>query len=409
MALRQRDLRLLLSAGLVSLTGDWVLNVGLAYSVYALTGSTLASAVMLVCSFVPQIVLGSVAGVFVDRWRPRRTMITTNLLLAVGLLPLLMVHRPGQIWLVYAVAAWEGSVQQFFIPAEQCLIPHIVDESNLVTANALGGQNRDVARLAGSALGGVLAAAGGITLLALVDAASFFISALLVLFVRDGRVSASGPGPQGRLRRLSVDWVDGLRLSARHRVLRTIMIFLLITSVGQGIMSTLFAPFARSVLHADAGTYGLIVAAQAIGGIVGGLWAASIGSRLNAASALGWAAICFGVLDLVLFVYPLVLPVVWPAIVLMVLVGFPGALNLAAAITMLQCHAGEAHLGRVFGALSTVEGLAIVAGTIAAGYLAQMLGIVAMLAVQGAGYVLAGMLAVVLLRHDRVPGIALQG
>src|SRR3954454_20131432 len=103
----RRDLRLLLSAGLVSLSGDWVLGVGLAYSVYALTGSTLASAATLLSSFVPQVLIGSVAGVFVDRWDRKRTMVVSNLLLALGLLPLLVVSGTDRIWLVYVVLAFE--------------------------------------------------------------------------------------------------------------------------------------------------------------------------------------------------------------------------------------------------------------------------------------------------------------
>jgi Na+/melibiose symporter-like transporter len=150
-ALRQRGLRLLLSAGLISTTGDWVLRIGLAYYVYALTGSTVASALMLLASFLPQIVLGSVAGVFVDRWNCTRTMIVSNLLLAAGLLPLAAVRHPGQAWIVYAVMAWEGCVQQFFTPAEQSLLPRLVASDQLVTANALTGQSSDVSRLIGAA------------------------------------------------------------------------------------------------------------------------------------------------------------------------------------------------------------------------------------------------------------------
>src|ERR1044071_3278663 len=88
---RAPDLRLLLGAGLVSMTGDWLLSVGLAYAVYALTGSTLASAAALLSAFVPQVLVGSVAGVFVDRWDRKRTMVVTNVLLAIALLPLLLV------------------------------------------------------------------------------------------------------------------------------------------------------------------------------------------------------------------------------------------------------------------------------------------------------------------------------
>ena len=406
-AMRRRELRLLLSAGLVSLTGDWVLRVGLAYYVYALTGSTLASALMLLASFVPQIVLGSLAGVFVDRWDLRRTMVAANLLLALGLLPLLAVHQPDQVWIVYSVTAWEGCIQQFFAPAEQSLLPLTVDDQHLVTANALNSQSGDLSRLIGSALGGVAAAVGGITLLALADAASFLVSAALIAAIpvnapRTDHDREPHPGLRALLNQLRTDWTDGIRLSLRQRMLRILVIFLLATSVGEGIMSTLFAPFVRSVLHASADTYGLIVAAQAVGGIGGGLLAASIGNRLPAPRALGWAAIAFGLIDLAIFLYPLEFAGAWPSIVLMVLVGFPGALMVASAMTLLQRHTTESHRGRVFGTLGTVEGIAIVSGTCAAGLLGQQLGIIPLLAAQGGGYVLAGALVTVMLRQDSV-------
>ena len=187
---RQRDLRLVLTAGVVSMTGDWMLTVGLAFHVYVLTGSTLASAGMLLAAFAPQILLGSLAGVFVDRWDRKRTMIVTNVLLAVGLVPLLFVHSADHVWIVYVVMVWEGAVEQFFGPAEQALLPSLVPDDRLLTANALVGQSRDVARLVGSALGGVAVAAGGLTALALLDAASFVLAALLVGLVRaPGRVA----------------------------------------------------------------------------------------------------------------------------------------------------------------------------------------------------------------------------
>ena len=189
----QRDLRLLLAAGLISATGDWVLRVGLTYYVYVLTGSTVASALIMLASFVPQIVLGSVAGVFVDRWDTRRTMVISNLLLAAGLLPLLAARQAGQAWIIYAVLAWEGCVQQFFTPAEQACCPRLIDDDHLVTANALNGQTSDMSRLVGSAAGGITAAAGGITALAFTDIASFLISAALIARISTARREAGTP------------------------------------------------------------------------------------------------------------------------------------------------------------------------------------------------------------------------
>ena len=95
---RRPDLARLLGAGLVSLTGDWLLAVGLSYAVYDLTGSTMASAAVLVVSLVPQVLVGLVAGVLVDRWDRRRTMIVANLLMAAALLPLLLVNGADRIW-----------------------------------------------------------------------------------------------------------------------------------------------------------------------------------------------------------------------------------------------------------------------------------------------------------------------
>jgi MFS family permease len=158
---RYRDFRLLLSAGLVSMAGDWILRVGLTYWVYVLTGSALASAAMLMASLLPQLMLGSIAGIFVDRWDRRRTMIAINLLLAIGLLPLLTVHHAGQVWIVYLVTLWESCLVQFFVPAEAAVVPQLVRSGDLVPANALNSQTTDVARLVGAALGGIVAGLGG--------------------------------------------------------------------------------------------------------------------------------------------------------------------------------------------------------------------------------------------------------
>jgi len=207
----QRDLRLVLSAGLISTTGDWILTIGLIYRVYAATGSTVASALAMASAFAPQVLLGAVAGVFADRWDRKRTMITADLLLAAGLLPLLMVRGAAQIWIIFAVMFWEGTVQQFFSPAEQAMVPRLVSDDELVTANAASGQVANVSRLAGSALGGILAAFGGIIAVTLVDAASFLASAALLGLVRtSGRTASRQGGPvRARMAQVGADCATG--------------------------------------------------------------------------------------------------------------------------------------------------------------------------------------------------------
>ncbi|MFI7067909.1 MFS transporter [Kribbella sp. NPDC050124] len=387
---RQRDYRLVLSAGLVSLTGDWILKTGLAFQVYVLTGSTLASGGLLLSSFVPMVVLGSLAGVFVDRWDRRRTMIVTNLLHALLLLPLLAVRDESAIWIVYAVVLVQSCLQQFFRPAEQSLIPVLVEPRQLVTANALNSQTSDIARLVGAGIGGVLAGLGGLPLLALVDAATFLFAMGLIIRVRHRVVRVLAPPAGGAIRRLKAEWTEGIRLCVTGPAMRLLFVFCVVTGVGEGVMSTLFAPFVSSELGGDGTAYGLIVSSQAIGGIVGGLVAAAVGSRLPAATMWGTGAFLFGLIDLALFCYPLFWDSLLPAFACMIVVGLPGAFTIAGMMTVLQRRTEDASRGRIFGAIAAAEGVAVLIGIASAGVLGELVGIIPVLVFQGLGYVVGG-------------------
>ena len=329
-------------------------------------------------------------------------MIAADLLLAAGLLPLLLVRGAAQVWIVFAVMFWEGAVQQFFSPAEQAMVPRLVPDHELVTANAASGQVANVARLTRSAFGGILAAFGGILAVTLADAASFLASAVLLGLVRtSGRTAGGQGGPvRARLTHVGADLRDGLRLATRHHVLRALMIFALVTSVGEGTMSTLFTPFVEHVLHGTPQDLGLIMAAQAVGGIVGGMVAAASGHRLRASRMMCYGAVAFGLIDLTIFLYPLGYVAVWPAVAGMIVVGLPGALTLAGLITIFQRSTEDAYRGRVFGAVSALEGITVLAGTLGAGYLSRHAGIIPVLAVQGGGYILAGLAMLAWLKEE---------
>ncbi|MGW7684257.1 MFS transporter [Kribbella sp. NPDC054772] len=390
---RQRDYRLMLSAGLISLIGDWLLRTGLAFQVYVLTGSTLASGGLLLASFLPAVVFGSLAGVFVDRWNQRTTMIVTNVLNALVLIPLVAVHDASMIWIVYGVVLAQSCLQQFFTPAEQSLVPVLVNPEQLVTANALNSQIRDLARLIGAALGGVLAAAGGLTLLAFGDAATFLIAVVLVAAMRyrHQRTVTEEQTTGGAIKRLKTEWTEGLRLCVASPAMRLFFVFSMVTGVGEGIMSTLFAPFVSAEIGGDAKVYGLIVSSQAIGGIVGGLIAAAIGSRWPAATLWGIGAFAFGLIDVTLFLYPLVSSSVVPAFVCMIVVGLPGALAVAGMMTVFQHLTVDGTRGRIFGAVGAAESVAVLIGITAAGFLGDAVGIIPVLVFQGLGYVVGGL------------------
>ncbi|HEU4947397.1 MAG TPA: MFS transporter, partial [Kribbella sp.] len=358
---------------------------------------------------------------FVDRWDRRRTMIITNVLHAFVLLPLLLVRDDGTIWLIYLVVLAQSCLQQFFRPAEQSLVPQLVESRQLVTANALNSQTSDIARLVGAALGGVLAGLGGLPLLALADAATFLVAVVLLMRVRhrpvpqepDEQPVPDAPTTAGRrsglrstVSRIRAEWAEGIRICMSGPALRLVFAFGLVTGVGEGVMSTLFAPFVSNVLGGDGRAYGLITSSQAVGGIVGGLVAAAIGGRISAGKAWGVGSVLFGLIDLVMFCYPLVLDSLVPAFVCMVLVGLPGAFLIAGAMTVVQRLTDDASRGRVFGALFAAEGVALLVGICAAGVLGDVIGIIAVLVVQGLGFVVGGVLVLSRLRLFPDPGAA---
>jgi predicted MFS family arabinose efflux permease len=382
------------------MSGDWLLSVGLAYSVYALTGSTLASAAALLAAFVPQVLVGSVAGVFVDRWDRKRTMVVTNLLLAAGLLPLLLVVGAHRIWLVYVVLAVQSCLEVFFAPAEQAFLPRVVDDADLVVANGLNGQVRNLARLVGSGLGGVVASAGGIRAIAVADAITFLLAALLVTRIRtSGRaVVATGSADEvvlGRLASLVEEWRIGLGTVTSSRVLTTLMLMLLITSTGEGIMGTLFAPYVRHVLHGSGEVYGVITGVQAIGGVAGGFVVAAVADRWSPVVMVWAGSMVFGVIDLAIFLYPLLWVTPWPAAAGMILVGLPGAVAVAGVMTLYQRHTTDERRGRVFSLVSLAQAVSVVVGSTVAGFLGGATGIMPILALQGAGYVVAGFVVLI--------------
>lgn len=405
---RNPNYRLVLGANLISSAGDWVLGIGMMYYVFTVTGSALASGTILLVSVLPQIVLGSIGGVFVDRWDRRKTMVVTNALLAVSLVPLYFVHSEGQIWIVYVSVFLEAALEQFFSPAEAALIPQTVPEEDLVAANALNGQSGQVARLVGSALGGALAAAGGITLVATFDLVSYVLAAgLMALISIGGRTAAEHADAAtahdlaeeaGGPRALWREWRDGIALCAGKPELRTILIYRMVSFFGEGVFAALLAPFIIRVLHANSFQYGGIISVQAVGGIAGGLTIAALGRRGRPITLLGYGAFFFGVFDLLIAVYPAALHAMWPMFVLVIVVGLPAASLVAGYSTLQQTLAEDAYRGRVFGAISTAAAITMMLGVALGGTLSDRIGIIPVIAVQGVIHIIAGPVVLARLR-----------
>ena len=168
-------------------------------------------------------------------------------------------------------------------------------------------------------------------------------------------------------------------------------------------MGALFVVFVSEVIGVGAREYGWMMGSQAIGGLAGGLAVGAVSESVPPSVLIGVVAVLFGLLDLAIFNYPAVLPGYLPAIILFALVGIPGVGFITGLTTLVQTTVADAYRGRVFGTAMTTRAVLSLLGTALAGVLARPLGIVTLLNVQGAGYVVAGLAALVLLRGVRLP------
>ncbi|HLF84212.1 MAG TPA: MFS transporter, partial [Blastocatellia bacterium] len=213
---------------LVSQTGDWFNSVALFVLLLSLTGSGEAVGYILIIKLLPSFFAGPLAGVVADRFNRKTIMIVADIVRGFLVLGFLLVQRPEQVWIAYAIAALEVVVSTFFDPAKSAAIPNIVSRAELISANALSSASWSITLALGAALGGVVTDAFGRNTAFVVDSMTFFVSAAYIARVH---LPPSRPKPE-RAARLSLadatgvtDLIEGARyLRANPRVMALLLV-----------------------------------------------------------------------------------------------------------------------------------------------------------------------------------------
>ena len=401
--LRNPSFGLLWTAGLISITGTWLLSVALPIFIYKLTDSPAATATAVGVRVAVGLIAAPLAGVYVDRWDRKKVLIYANVAHAVALLPLLAVDSAGDLWIAYLVIAAQAMFAVFVMPAEHALLPRLVDEADLPTANGLNALNNNIARLLGPALGALVAATLGLTGAVLLDSASFLIAAGLCVLIGGAHRAETGSGERNMLREIG----EGARAIRQSVVLQALFAVIAVTAIGEGIMGSLFAVFVVDALHGDVPQVGWLMSAQAVGGILGGLACGYAARNASPERLLMVGLFIFGTIDLIIFNYPRWFEAFSPVVILFILVGIPTAVMSAAAFTLLQTAVADGLRARVFSAILVVEAMSGLIGAVLAGTLTERFGVINVLTGQGAAYVLATFaFALFLRRRTPAAGIA---
>src|SRR5580765_4406604 len=185
--LRHRNFRLLWAGMTVSLLGDGIFLVAMAWQAYELWNAPAALSLLGIGMTVPMIAFLLPAGVLSDRLDRRSLMLWADLARAVVIAALAVLALTGLLtfWELLVIVACYGVGTAFFAPAFEAIVPDIVPAPDLAAANSLDQLVRPIAfRLAGPALGGALVAGFGLGTAFAVDAATFVVSAGAVSLMR---------------------------------------------------------------------------------------------------------------------------------------------------------------------------------------------------------------------------------
>jgi MFS family permease len=269
---RNRAFRQLWLGQVVSQMGDWFDTIALYTIILNLTGSGRDVGLLLVARFLPSFLFGPLSGVIADRFSRQRIMIVTDILRALVVLGFLFVRRADQLWIVYVLTVFQLGLSTFFEPAKTAAIPSIVEDRELVAANAISSVTWSVMLTLGAAIGGVITGWFGTDAAFILDAASYLLSAALIASIR---VQKRRKRERQKLtvgRALGItETIEGIRyVKDRPRVLALLLVKPA-WGLGGGIL-TLLAVFGERIFpvgKSAATGIGVLFAARGIGTAVG--------------------------------------------------------------------------------------------------------------------------------------------
>ena len=274
--LAHRDYRLLAGGMSVSLLGDGVFLVALAWQVYALSNAPTALGAVGIAMTVPTITCLLIGGAVSDRHDRRRIMFAADCVRGLLLAGLAALSVAGVLTLaeLIGVAVVYGAATAFFDPASDALVPELLPDDLLAQANSLDQLIRPVAlRLAGPALGGILVGVLGVAGALDIDAATFAVSA--------GALLAMSPARQVRAqggRSVAREIGTGLRYVRSHAWLWATLISAAVAYLlFMGPTEVLLPFIVKNRLHAGAGDLGLIFGAGGLGSLACALFVGQVG------------------------------------------------------------------------------------------------------------------------------------
>ncbi len=328
---------------------------------------------------LPIAVLGIMAGVFVDRWPLKPTMVSSDAIRAVLCLALIFAHAP---WHFYFALAAISIVSSFFSPAQGVAIRSAVPLHGLRSANALMQQVMFGMRIIGPAVAGAMYSYFGANSCYIMDSVSFVGSALLIASVPfitpEKKPSTPSPAadegkakPPSALGKIWIDMKQGISFIVHHAALFFVILAMAAGMFVLGCFGPLIAIYVRDTLHGSSRMFAIVAPMIGIGMLLGINGLNTFGKKISN-TLLVYSGLCGISAGLVILT---ALPYIWAAIVGNFVIGFSVAGIIVPSQTLFQQATPPELMGRVGSTFMSIIFAAQISGLVLSGVLTQHIGV----------------------------------
>jgi MFS family permease len=367
--LRHRNYRLFFAGQCISLVGTWMQQIALSWLVYRLTDSVFLLGIVGFAGQFPTFLFSPLAGVFSDRWNRHQTLVLTQSLsmLQALTLAILVLTDTIAVWHIISLSLFLGCVNALDIPTRQSFVIHMIDDKkDLGNAIALNSAMFNGARFLGPSIAGILIALVGEGICFLINGMSYVAVIAALLSMNVSRLT-----PEKKNTNILQELKEGFNYAYGFKPIRFILLLLALTSFMGVPYAVLMPAFARDILHGGSHTLGFLMSATGAGALTGAIYLASRKSVLGLGRIIPLSAGIFGIglIGLSLF------PVFWFSLLLMFITGSGVMVHVASSNTLLQTIVDDDKRGRVMSLFAvSFMGMAPL-GSLMAGALAGLIGI----------------------------------
>ncbi len=383
--IQNRNFSLLWFAQTISQFGDRLDQMALIALITRFApGSTTQIAKLMSFTIIPVFLIGPIAGVYVDRWDRRRTMVVCDILrgILVLLIPLYFM-RLNSLIPIYIIVFLAFSFARFYVPAKMSIIPDIVKTDDLLLANSLVSTTGMVAAMFGLGLGGILVsivgAEGGFT----IDGITFLISGIMIFFLSTKRIRES---KRERLINVSKDIAEVIRKSAidemkeaivflkSHNEVRSCFSILFFLGAALGSIYVVSIVFVQNIFSSVTKEIGLLAVGVGSGLLIGTLAYGRLGQKASGLKMIFLCVLMFAVILSIFVLTVLQIPNLFVAMMLAFVLGATISPIMVIANTLVHQFTDNSLRGKVFSSLEIVVHFGLLLAMLISAPLADLFG-----------------------------------